>query len=117
MQEARRDEPPPVAVGDRGPVERALLVRLALQPRSGRRPASCSEEHGDVEPDQRLRHDRAGADADGAPRCAVARVFTPVGTPAHSGHLIPTAVCTMQSVQIGRRQFEHATYVSRPGCR
>jgi hypothetical protein len=43
--------------------------------------------------------------------------FTPVGRPAHSGHLIPTAVCTMQSVQIGRKQLEQLTSVSRPGCR
>ncbi len=44
-----------------------------------------------------------------ARRAPVVAFFTPVGTPAHSGHLIPTAVCTMQSVQIGRRQFEHET--------
>jgi hypothetical protein len=43
--------------------------------------------------------------------------FTPVGWPAHSGHLIPTAAKTMQSVQIGRPQLEQATAVSVLGCR
>ena len=41
----------------------------------------------------------------------------PVGCPAHSGHLIPTAAYTMQSGQIGRPQFEQLTAVSLPGCR
>jgi hypothetical protein len=36
---------------------------------------------------------------------------------AHSGQRIPTGVEIMQSGQIGRPQFEQATFVSRPGCR
>jgi hypothetical protein len=35
----------------------------------------------------------------------------------HSGQRIPTGVGVMQSGQIGRPQFEHATPVSREGCR
>ena len=42
---------------------------------------------------------------------------TGVVCPAHSGQRIPTGVGVMQSGQIGRPQFEHATLVSRPGCR
>jgi hypothetical protein len=47
----------------------------------------------------------------------VAVFFAPVGVPAHSGHLIPTALKTMQSVQIGRPQFEQLTAVSARGWR
>jgi hypothetical protein len=36
---------------------------------------------------------------------------------AHSGQRIPTGVVVMQSGQIGRPQFEHATPVSREGWR
>ena len=43
--------------------------------------------------------------------------FAPVGWPAHSGHLIPTAAKTMHSGQIGRPQFEHVTAVSLRGWR
>jgi hypothetical protein len=39
------------------------------------------------------------------------------GRRAHSGHLMPTALYTMQSGQIGRPQSEHETFVSRPGWR
>ena len=39
------------------------------------------------------------------------------GSRAHSGHLKPTGVSTMQSGQIGRPQLEHETRVSRPGWR
>jgi hypothetical protein len=35
----------------------------------------------------------------------------------HSGHRIPTGVEVMQSGQIGRPQFEQATFVSRPAWR
>jgi hypothetical protein len=35
----------------------------------------------------------------------------------HSGQRIPTGVAVMQSGQIGRSQFEHATPVSRPWWR
>ena len=41
----------------------------------------------------------------------------PLGSPAHSGHLIPTGVNTMHSGQIGRPQFEHVTAVSFLGWR
>ena len=34
----------------------------------------------------------------------------------HSGQRIPTGVDVMQSGQIGRPQFEHATFVSRSEC-
>jgi hypothetical protein len=44
-------------------------------------------------------------------------VFTGVFCRAHSGQRIPTAVVVMQSVQIGRPQFEHETPVSREGWR
>ncbi len=50
-------------------------------------------------------------------RARTAAFFAPVGVPAHSGHLIPTAANTMHSVQIGRPQFEHVTAVSWFGCR
>ena len=46
-----------------------------------------------------------------------AAFFAPVGAPAHSGHLIPTAAKTMHSGQIGRPQLEHVTAVSFRGCR
>jgi hypothetical protein len=36
---------------------------------------------------------------------------------AHSGHLMPTALKTMQSVQIGRKQLEQLTAVSARGWR
>jgi hypothetical protein len=36
---------------------------------------------------------------------------------AHSGQRIPTEVVVMHAGQIGRPQFEHATPVSRLGCR
>ncbi len=36
---------------------------------------------------------------------------------AHSGQRMPTGVVVMQSVQIGRPQFEQETFVSRSGCR
>ena len=36
---------------------------------------------------------------------------------AHSGQRMPTGVDVMQSGQIGRPQFEQATFVSRSGCR
>ena len=42
---------------------------------------------------------------------------TSVRWPAHSGQRIPTEVEVMQSGQIGRSQFEQATFVSRPGWR
>jgi hypothetical protein len=44
-------------------------------------------------------------------------VFSAVGCPAHSGHLMPTALKTMQSVQIGRPQLEQLTAVSFRGWR
>ena len=47
----------------------------------------------------------------------VVAFFAPAGVPAHSGHLIPTALKTMQSVQIGRPQFEQLTAVSARGWR
>lgn len=34
----------------------------------------------------------------------------------HSGQRIPTGVDVMQSGHIGLSQFEHATFVSLPGC-
>src|SRR6186713_1301325 len=49
-------------------------------------------------------------------RALTAAFFAPVGCPAHSGHLIPTDANTMQSVQIGRPQFEHVIAVSFDGC-
>jgi hypothetical protein len=36
---------------------------------------------------------------------------------AHSGQRMPTGVEVMQSGQIGRPQFEQATFVSRSECR
>jgi hypothetical protein len=36
---------------------------------------------------------------------------------AHSGQRMPTGVGVMQSGQMARPQFEHATPVSRFGCR
>jgi hypothetical protein len=44
-------------------------------------------------------------------------VLTFVRCFAHSGQRNPTGVEIMQSGQIGRSQFEHATPVSRSGCR
>jgi hypothetical protein len=43
--------------------------------------------------------------------------LTPGAWAAHSGHLIPTALKTMQSVQIGRPQLEQLTAVSARGWR
>jgi hypothetical protein len=40
-----------------------------------------------------------------------------VRSPAHSGQRMPTGDGVMQSGQIGRAQREHATFVSRSGCR
>jgi hypothetical protein len=40
-------------------------------------------------------------------------VLTGVRCRAHSGQRMPTGVVVMQSVQIGRPQFEQATRVSR----
>jgi hypothetical protein len=50
-------------------------------------------------------------------RSAALALRTPLRRPAHSGQRIPTGVATMQSGQIGRPQFEQATFVSRPGWR
>ena len=50
-------------------------------------------------------------------RCVLRSVFTCVFCRAHSGQRIPTGVVVMQSVQIGRPQFEHETPVSREGWR
>jgi len=50
-------------------------------------------------------------------KARTAAFLAPVGTPAHSGHLIPTGAKTMQSVQIGRPQLEHVTAVSLRGWR
>jgi hypothetical protein len=44
-------------------------------------------------------------------------VRTGVRSRAHSGQRMPTDVEVMQSVQIGRPQFEQETPVSRPGWR
>jgi hypothetical protein len=44
-------------------------------------------------------------------------VLTLVRSREHSGHRMPTGVGVMQSGQIGRPQEEHATPVSREGCR
>ena len=44
-------------------------------------------------------------------------VVTFVRWRAHSGQRMPTGVGVMQSGQMGRLQFEHATPVSRLGCR
>jgi hypothetical protein len=41
----------------------------------------------------------------------------PRGNWASSGHLIPTAVCLMHSVQMGRPQAAQETRVSLFGCR
>ena len=50
-------------------------------------------------------------------RTAFRSVFTCVFCRAHSGQRMPTGVVVMQSVQIGRPQFEHETPVSREGWR
>src|SRR4026208_653070 len=50
-------------------------------------------------------------------RAGTAALLAPVGTPAHSGHLIPTGAKTMQSVQIGRPQLEHVMAGSFEGGR
>ena len=47
----------------------------------------------------------------------VLMLWTFVRCLAHSGQRIPTGVAVMQSGQIGRPQFEHATPVSRSGWR
>jgi hypothetical protein len=52
-----------------------------------------------------------------SPRVIAAEVRTFVRCREHSGQRIPTGVGVMQSGQIGRPQLEHATPVSRPGCR
>jgi hypothetical protein len=44
-------------------------------------------------------------------------VLTGVRSREHSGQRMPTEVGVMQSVQIGRPQFEHETPVSREGWR
>ena len=40
----------------------------------------------------------------------------PRGSLASSGHLIPTSVATMHSVQMGRPHVAHETRVSLFGC-
>jgi hypothetical protein len=52
-----------------------------------------------------------------AARSPAVAFLTPVGRPAHSGHLIPTGPKTMHSGQIGRSQSEHVTAVSVRGWR
>jgi hypothetical protein len=55
--------------------------------------------------------------APAATRARVAAFLTEGLWLAHSGHLIPTALKTMQSVQIGRPQLEQLTAVSVLGWR
>jgi len=67
VQEGAREQAPPVAVGDRGPVEQPVEV----QPPAGRIQAAALEGRdqvdANVEPEQRLGDERAGALEGGPP--------------------------------------------------
>ncbi len=109
VKEAAGHEPPPLAVGHRRALERALAHEgpPAAEQRATAR--HLAEEGDDVGPDQHI-GERGLARSDPIVR-------TGVRCRAHSGQRMPTDVAVMHSGQIGRSHDEQETPVSRSGWR